>query len=113
MKNQRWKMSECQINRTKSFFWRKGHRGAGFKLARQSGKYIGQNALPLDGQADQAAGMLRHEVDSLGRDLFGGHHQVALVLARGIVNDDDELAAADVFDCLWNGYDPHFVSDGS
>ena len=34
----------------KSFLRRSGHHGAGFKSARRSGKYIGQGALPVNGQ---------------------------------------------------------------
>ena len=47
-------------------------------------------------QADQAAAVLGHEVDGLGRDLLGGHGQVALVLAVLVVDEDDHLAGADV-----------------
>ena len=52
---------------------------------------------PLAGhrQADQAAAVLGHEVDRLGRDLLGGHRQIAFVLAILVVDDDDHLAAAD------------------
>ena len=52
---------------------------------------------PLAGHrhADQAAAVLRHEVDRLGRHLLGGHRQVAFVLAILVVDDDDHLAAAD------------------
>ncbi len=46
-------------------------------------------------QADQAAAIARHEVDRLRRDLLGGDHQIALVLAIRIVDDDDHLAGAD------------------
>ena len=51
---------------------------------------------PLAGhrQADQAAAVLGHEVDRLGRHLLGGHRQVAFVLAILVVDDDDHLAAA-------------------
>ena len=41
------------------------------------------------GQADQAAGVPHHEVDRFGRHLFGSDHQVALVLAIGVVDEDD------------------------
>ncbi|SST08960.1 Uncharacterised protein [Acinetobacter baumannii] len=48
--------------------------------------------------ADQAAGMLDHEVDVFGADAFGGHDQVAFVLAVLVIHQDDHLALADVFD---------------
>jgi hypothetical protein len=36
-----------------------------------------------------------HEVDRLGRDLVGGQHQIALVLAILVVDHDHHLAGAD------------------
>jgi hypothetical protein len=48
----------------------------------------------VHGQADQAAAVLGHEVDGLGRDAFGGDAQVALVLAIFVVDQDDHLASA-------------------
>ena len=42
--------------------------------------------------------MCGHEVDRLGRCELGRDRQVALVLAVGRVDDDDELALADVLD---------------
>ena len=42
--------------------------------------------------ADQAAAVLRHEVDRLGRDLLGRDRQVPFVLAILVVDDDDHLA---------------------
>ena len=57
-------------------------------------------ALAGERQADQAAPLLGHEVDRLrGREL-GRHRQVALVLARLVVADDDHPPAADVVDRL-------------
>ena len=46
-------------------------------------------------QADEAAPVLRHEVDRLGRDLVGSNRQVALVLPVFIVDDDDHLSLAE------------------
>jgi hypothetical protein len=40
-------------------------------------------------QADQAAAVGGHEVDGLGRDVLGGHHEVALVLAVFFIDQDD------------------------
>ena len=48
------------------------------------------------GQADQAASVLGHEVDGFGRDLLGGHRQVAFVLAVLVVDDHDHAAGADL-----------------
>ena len=53
-------------------------------------------ALRRGGNADEAAAELGHEVDRLGRGLLGGHDQVALVFAIGVVDDDDHFAARDV-----------------
>ena len=44
--------------------------------------------------------MRRHEIDRLGRDAVGGDGEVALVLAVLVVDDDHELAGADVGDRL-------------
>ena len=49
-------------------------------------------------QADQAAPVLRHEVDRLRRHLRRRHRQVALVLAILVVDDDDHAAGADGVD---------------
>ena len=46
-------------------------------------------------QADEAAPVLRHEVDRLWRDLVGSNRQVALVLPVFIVDDDDHLSLAE------------------
>ena len=46
----------------------------------------------------EAARVRRHEVDDLGRRELGGDDEVALVLAVGVVDDDDEPAVADVLD---------------
>ena len=57
-------------------------------------------ALAGQAEADQAAAVLRHEVDRLGRRKLGRDRQVAFVLAVGGVDDNDELALADVVDRL-------------
>ena len=49
-------------------------------------------AIRRQRQADPAAGVGRHEVDRVRRDVLGGHHEVALVLAVLVVDDDDHLA---------------------
>src|SRR5437867_3129373 len=55
-------------------------------------------------EADQAAPVLGHEVDRLGRDLLRCDAEIALVLAVGVVDQDHELAGADVRDgCLDGG----------
>ncbi len=55
-------------------------------------------ALVGERQADQAAAVLGHEVDRLGGDEFGRHHEVTLVLAVLFVYQDDHLAGLDVGD---------------
>ena len=54
-------------------------------------------------QADQAAGVLGHEVDGFGGDFFGGHGEVALVFAVFVVDEDDHAALANFFDGFFNG----------
>src|SRR5205085_7609076 len=51
-------------------------------------------------EADQAARVRRHEVDRIRRGELRGADEVALVLALGIVDDDDHLPVPDVLDCL-------------
>ena len=53
-------------------------------------------------QADQAAAVLRHEVDGLGRDLLGRHAQVAFVLPVLVIHEDDHLAGLDVGDRVFD-----------
>ena len=55
-------------------------------------------AFIRDGRADESASVRGHEVHRVRRNFFGGHHEVALVLAIGVVGDDDEFAGADVFE---------------
>ena len=57
---------------------------------------------PLAGHrhADQAAAVGRHEVDGLRRGLVGRHHEVALVLAVFVVDDQQDPAQADLLDAL-------------
>ena len=50
------------------------------------------------GQADQAAPVRRHEVDGFGRRELGGEHEVALVLAVGVVHQEHHAAPAELVD---------------
>ena len=50
------------------------------------------DALGGHRQADEAATILCHEVDGVGGDLFGGHTEVALVLAVLVIHEDDHAA---------------------
>jgi len=52
---------------------------------------------------DEAAAELGHEVDSVRRDFFGGHGEVAFVFAVLVVNEDDHAAVADFFDGFFDG----------
>ena len=53
-------------------------------------------------QANQAAGVARHEVDDLGRDLLRRTHEIAFVFTIFVVDDDDQAAVADLGDGLFN-----------
>ena len=59
-------------------------------------------ALAGERQADQAAAEARHEVDGFGRDVVGGQHQVAFVLAVFLVDQDDHAAGAHVGDDVFD-----------
>ena len=54
-------------------------------------------------EADLPAGVGHHEVERLGRRELRGDDEVALVLAVGVVDDDDEAALADLVDRLLDG----------
>jgi len=64
-------------------------------------------AFARERQADQAAAEARHEVDRLGRDMVGGEHQIALVFAVFLVDEDDHAASGELGDKLWNRGDRH------
>ena len=56
-------------------------------------------------QADQAAAEARHEVDGFGRDVVGGQHEVAFVLAVFLVDQDHHAAGAHVGDDVFDRRD--------
>jgi len=60
-----------------------------------------------EGQADQAAAEARHEVDRFRRDVLGGQHEVALVLAILFVDQDHHAAGTDIGDDLVHGRNRH------
>src|SRR5262245_22676957 len=68
-----------------------------------------QRVAPLRGErhTDQASGMRRHEVDHLGRNLFGRPDQITLVFATLVIRNDDELARANIGDCLFYRIERH------
>ena len=53
-------------------------------------------------EADQAASVLGHEVDRLGRYLLCSKGEVAFVLAVFIVHDDDHAACTDFLNGVRN-----------
>ena len=57
-------------------------------------------ALGREAEADEPASVGRHEGDRLRRDELRRDREVALVLAVGVVDDDDEAPGADVLDRL-------------
>ena len=59
--------------------------------------------LGIHGRAQDAAAVLDGEVHHLGRRALGGEHDIALVLAIGVVDDDDHLVRGDA---------PHRLFDG-
>src|SRR5690606_33892229 len=64
-------------------------------------------ALAAQRQADQPARVGDHEVDVRGTHAFGGHDQVALVLAVLVVDDHDHAAVADFLQQLGNRREAH------
>ena len=49
-----------------------------------------------EGEADEAAAVAGHEVDSLGSDVLGGQGEIAFVLAVLVVDHDDHAAGLDI-----------------
>ena len=63
------------------------------------------------GQADDAAGVAHHEVDSVRCRLLGGDHEVALVLAVFVIDEDDHAAVAQLGDGVIDGANALVASD--
>ena len=53
-------------------------------------------ALVRNGRANQAAPMRGHEVDRFRRHFLGRHHQVAFILAVGVVGHDHNATLCDI-----------------
>ena len=67
-------------------------------------------ALGREGDADQSTAMLGHEIDVIGRDGGGGHHEVALVLSAFVVRHDDHPSLTDLLDGVLDGIELHIGS---
>ena len=77
---------------------------AGPCWSRPSGAASSRSAdLGQDRHAELAAAVRDHEVDDLGRDLFGGGDEIAFVLAVFGVDDDHYAAVADGLDGFFDG----------
>ena len=59
-------------------------------------------ALFGQGEANEPAAVLGHEIDGLGRDLLRRHGQIALVLAVFVVDQHNLPALADFFEGFLN-----------
>lgn len=55
-----------------------------------------------DGGTQYTTGVLQHEIDIVGGNLFSGDNKVAFVLAILVVDYDYELAVAEVFESVFN-----------
>ena len=66
-----------------------------------------RRALLGDRHADEAAAVPRHEIDRIGSDAIGGEHEVTLVLAILLVDEDDHSPGLDLRDDLDDGCDGH------
>ena len=47
-------------------------------------------------RTEHTAGVLKHEIDLIGRDLFSGDDDVALVLAILVINDDHHFTITEI-----------------
>src|SRR5262249_6103894 len=59
-------------------------------------------ALTQHRYAHEPPGVGHHEVDGLGRDPVGRHHEVTLVFAILVVDDDEDTALSDLLDRLFD-----------
>jgi hypothetical protein len=62
------------------------------------------------GQADEAAGVADHEIDRLGRHVFGGKYEVAFILAVFLVDQNDHAPGAQFVNDFLGGGDGHVDS---
>src|SRR6185295_3234846 len=88
-----------------------GAEGRGVGLHHE-GEVQGPAAFLGQGEADEAAAVLGHEVDGRRRDFLGRDGEVALVLAVLVVADDDDLAPAEAFDRLLDGGEGCLLAHG-
>jgi len=51
-----------------------------------------------EGQAQHSAAVAEHEVDDFRRDGLGGANEVALVFPAFVIDDDDDVALAELGD---------------
>jgi len=56
----------------------------------------------LQRHAEHPGGVLEVKRHALGRDVLGGHDQIAFVLAVLVVDDHDHAASAQLLDCLFD-----------
>ncbi len=80
---------------------------AGTVARRHQGQLEQLATLAAHRHADQATGVLGHEVDVFGLAALGGHDQVAFVLAVFVIHEDDHLALADVFNQFFDAIERH------
>ena len=56
-----------------------------------------------EGRTELAARVGDHEIDMVGSDFLGSDDEVTLILAVLVVDNDHELALAEIFDSLGDG----------
>jgi hypothetical protein len=69
-------------------------------LRRLQGQVQAVADLRVEGETDDAARLLAHEVDDFGGDVLRRHAEVAFVLAGGVVHEDEHAAFADVVESV-------------
>src|SRR5215471_8238302 len=60
-------------------------------------------------QTDQAAAFPSHEINFVSRDHFRRAHQITLVLAVLIVDDNNHSPIANISGGIWNGSERHVL----
>ncbi len=60
------------------------------------------NSLRRQGETDQPTGMSGHEIDGRGCHMLRGHDEIAFILTIFVIDEDDELPALDVPNCVFD-----------
>ena len=67
------------------------------------------NPFAGHGEANQPAPELGHEINRFGRRHLTGNHEIALIFAALVIDQDHHATVADVFDHILDGGQKPFI----